>query len=290
LPNATVDQSYHYDFYAVGGTSPFVWAVTGGSLPPGLEFADNGHLTGIPTLGGDFALTVMVTDSCGATAAGGFALRVLAPLAITAETLAGVLVGRSYEHPFIATGGEAPYAWTIDGGYVPLDLHLDADGRLSGLPKVAGNFTFRLRATDSALASVTQVFTLVVTDSDSDGDGVSDEWEFANGMTVGTSDGDLDSDGDGHNNRAEYIAGTNPQASSSAFGVQSMVASAQDEMTLTWPGVGGRSYQVLSSPDMKTWTPGSAVIDCANSGPLTATVPTAGADNLFFKLSVEIRN
>lgn len=49
-------------------------------------------------------------------------------------------------------------------------------------------------------------------DLDSDGDGIPDEWELANGMNPndpGDIDGDLD--GDGYTNREEYEAGTDPQ-------------------------------------------------------------------------------
>ncbi len=47
--------------------------------------------------------------------------------------------------------------------------------------------------------------------SDSDNDGMEDEWELANGLIVGEDDSGLDRDGDGLTNLQEFLASTNPQ-------------------------------------------------------------------------------
>ncbi|MHC1764434.1 MAG: binary toxin-like calcium binding domain-containing protein [Verrucomicrobiia bacterium] len=47
--------------------------------------------------------------------------------------------------------------------------------------------------------------------SDSDGDGLQDSWEEANGLNVGTNDAALDPDGDGLTNLEEFNAGSNPK-------------------------------------------------------------------------------
>jgi hypothetical protein len=53
-------------FSAAGGSPPYQFAVTEGTLPPGVELAANGQLTGVPT-GGDvdaaYPVTVTATDS-----------------------------------------------------------------------------------------------------------------------------------------------------------------------------------------------------------------------------------
>ncbi len=47
-----------------GGTAPFTWSVSAGTLPPGLTLAaSNGAITGTPTKAGTFDFTVKVVDS-----------------------------------------------------------------------------------------------------------------------------------------------------------------------------------------------------------------------------------
>ncbi len=48
---------------------------------------------------------------------------------------------------------------------------------------------------------------------DSDGDGMHNSWETANGLNPGVNDAAGDPDADGFNNLAEYLAGTNPNVS-----------------------------------------------------------------------------
>ncbi|MEU8168692.1 fibronectin type III domain-containing protein [Micromonospora sp. NPDC049004] len=55
---------YQYQLTVAGGTSPFVWSVSAGSLPAGLTLDPfSGLLSGTPTASGTFPFTVRVTDS-----------------------------------------------------------------------------------------------------------------------------------------------------------------------------------------------------------------------------------
>ncbi|MFH0920406.1 MAG: putative Ig domain-containing protein [Fibrobacterota bacterium] len=68
LPRATRDSAYSASIQAVGGTEPYSFAVTSGTLPLGLTLNANGTLSGTPTVSGSFQITVTATDASPATA------------------------------------------------------------------------------------------------------------------------------------------------------------------------------------------------------------------------------
>ena len=70
LPNGCESQAYSADIFSVeGGTAPFTWSVSAGTLPPGLTLAPStGAITGTPTGAGTFNFTLRVVDSTGLTA------------------------------------------------------------------------------------------------------------------------------------------------------------------------------------------------------------------------------
>jgi hypothetical protein len=69
LPGGTVGGSYSGSLAAANGTKPYSWELaSGSSLPPGLELSSSGDITGTPTAGGTFSVTVQATDSTTPTA------------------------------------------------------------------------------------------------------------------------------------------------------------------------------------------------------------------------------
>lgn len=67
LPNGVVSSPYPIQiFSAAGGTEPYTYSITQGSLPAGLTFS-NGQITGTPTASGLATFTVVVKDSTGTT-------------------------------------------------------------------------------------------------------------------------------------------------------------------------------------------------------------------------------
>lgn len=60
-----------------GGRFPYLWAVTQGSLPPGLAFLPElGMVAGVPTATGSYAFTARVTEAYGGTASRAFTLTI----------------------------------------------------------------------------------------------------------------------------------------------------------------------------------------------------------------------
>jgi len=63
LPNATTGSSYSTSLRATGGTFPYLWSLTSGSLPLGLGLSPVGAITGTPSAPGNSTFSVEVSDS-----------------------------------------------------------------------------------------------------------------------------------------------------------------------------------------------------------------------------------
>ena len=168
LPGGTVGTRYSLALLAQGGNSPYSWALTGGTLPPGITLASNGSMTGVPTQAGTYNFTVKVTDDSGNTATGTFALVIAAGFSITTPSpLAPGAVGVAYSAQINVTQTTAPYSFSIGSGAPPPGLSLSASlisaaGTLSGTPTTAGNYSFTMMAADSAGNTASQGYTLVI--------------------------------------------------------------------------------------------------------------------------------
>jgi len=79
---------------------------------------------------------------------------------------------------------------------------------------------------------------------DSDGDGLPDEWERANGLVVGVDDRWGDEDGDGVGNWEEYVAGTDPRGRGSVLKWEEVVRGSGGGLSLRFEAKGGREYVV----------------------------------------------
>lgn len=68
LPSATVGKSYKIRLAAKGGTPPYTWTITAGTLPSGLTLGSGtGVVSGVPTAVGTTDLTATVKDNQGGT-------------------------------------------------------------------------------------------------------------------------------------------------------------------------------------------------------------------------------
>lgn len=69
-------------------------------------------------------------------------------ITLSPETLPSGTVGVAYSQTITATGGTAPYVFTVRSGALPNGLTLTSAGALSGTPTAAANSTFTIRGTD----------------------------------------------------------------------------------------------------------------------------------------------
>jgi len=82
--------------------------------------------------------------------------------------------------------------------------------------------------------------------ADSDSDGLPDEWEIANGLSVtNVSDATLDSDGDGATNAEEYLAGTDPNNPLDCLRLEYVRANDPNLWTVRFLGVSNRTYTLV---------------------------------------------
>jgi len=154
LASPTTGQAYSQTLTASGGVGAYSYRVGAGALPTGLSLSAAGVLSGTPTAGGTFNVTIIATDS--ATGAGpysgtqSYALTVNAPTITVTPTIAPNAVrGQVYSHTFSASGGVGTYSYGVSAGALPAGLTLSPAGVLSGTPTQIGSFSFTVRATDS---------------------------------------------------------------------------------------------------------------------------------------------
>ena len=155
LPNGTTGNAYSTTVAASGGVTPYSWTVSSGTLPAGLTLSSNGKLSGTPTATGSSTFTLQVTDSSSPklTATKTFTVTVSAtvpPVSITTPSLPNGTTGSAYSASAAASGGTAPYSWTVSSGTLPAGLSLSSDGKLSGTPTTTGSSTFTLQVADSS--------------------------------------------------------------------------------------------------------------------------------------------
>jgi hypothetical protein len=79
-------------------------------------------------------------------------------LRTTPSTLPVMMAGKPFRQPLAASGGRAPYAFSLAGGTLPAGLALGADGVVAGTPVQRAPFNFSVRLRDAAGATATQAY------------------------------------------------------------------------------------------------------------------------------------
>lgn len=168
LPTAQLETTYSgYTLQALGGSPPYTWTVSAGSLPSGMQLTSGGVVQGTATQTGTFNFTAQVTDASGATATQSYQLVVNAP-PLTITTTQSSVAAATYETAytptvtFSATGGNGTYSWSATG--LPSGMSFSTGGVLSGTPTQIGTFSVSVQVQDSESPAQTAsgLFTLKV--------------------------------------------------------------------------------------------------------------------------------
>jgi uncharacterized repeat protein (TIGR01451 family) len=160
-PTAYTNTVYLDTLTESGGTSPYTWSVSTGSLPAGISLSADGNLTGTPTAAGTSAFTVKVTDANNQTATEATSLTVAALSTTFAAPPAGE-IHTAYSDTLTAAGGTAPYTWSVNSGSLPPGITLTSAGVLAGTPTSAGSYAFSVKVTDQNNGAATTSVTLVI--------------------------------------------------------------------------------------------------------------------------------
>ncbi len=166
LFSGVVGIQYAQSFSASGGVRPYAWSIVSGD-PAGMRLdSASGVLQGTPQNTGTFTFTVQVTDAANGRASGAYSITVNPPtLAVTlaAQPAAGA-VGALYNQrlSLVATGGTAPYAWSLVSGSIPGVAFDPVSLVLSGTPSTAGTFTIVIQARDAAGLTASRNISVVI--------------------------------------------------------------------------------------------------------------------------------
>ncbi|MGC2743002.1 MAG: putative Ig domain-containing protein, partial [Candidatus Angelobacter sp.] len=155
LSDGLTGSPYLQTLTSSGGTGNISWAVVSGALPPGLTLSSAGAISGTPTTvnatGSTFTVQATDSGSPSQSAPRTLTLRIAAPLIISTASLRGTKYGAVYSQTLAATGGIAPFKWSLSAGSGPLPagLSLSTAGVLSGTPTAAGTSSFTVQVVDT---------------------------------------------------------------------------------------------------------------------------------------------
>jgi hypothetical protein len=150
LDPVVAGQSYKVAFSALNAKGNCAWSLSAGKLPDGLALSANSVLEGKTTSAGEYPITVKVADSQGSIECP-LKLSVNADVAMTIpdQTLPETPLDQYVFQPIKPAGGVGLITWSISDGKMPYGIMLSPAGIVIGTPGVAGDYTFKIKVSDS---------------------------------------------------------------------------------------------------------------------------------------------
>ncbi|HWP43417.1 MAG TPA: putative Ig domain-containing protein, partial [Blastocatellia bacterium] len=157
--------AFRHQLAATGGSPPYLWSMTAGSLPAGISLNPNtGLIAGNAIVTGSFAVTVRVTDTMFRASQKDITIVVDGPPPeVTSANLPSGVRGMAYSVQLSAAGGAPPFRWAISAGGLPSGLALGRNtGIISGVPLATGSFSFTVDVTDSLSRTARKALAIAV--------------------------------------------------------------------------------------------------------------------------------
>jgi hypothetical protein len=203
-----------------------------------------------------------------------------APRIITQPQALTVEQGTNAAFTVVASGAGNNFQWRRNGSAIA-----GATGQSLALPDVqqSQSGTYSVAITNAGGSVVSNNVTLTVTFTDSDGDGMQDGWETANGLNPNSNvDAGVDADGDGATNIQEYLAGTNAKDSTSFLRLNISSASPSGQ-TLSFTAQSQKSYTIRYKNDARdaAWSKLQDIPPAAGTRSIVLEDPFTGARRFY---------
>ncbi|HAM45800.1 MAG TPA: hypothetical protein DCM67_12365 [Propionibacteriaceae bacterium] len=160
LVSAVVGTAYTATLSGSGGTAPYTWSST--ALPAGLSLnSSSGAITGTATTAGTTSVTFTIHDANAKTATKVLSLVVIPAVSVSTVSLPGGISGVAYSTTLSASGGSAPYNWSVTG--LPNGLNADSTtGLISGSTADVGTAEVSVTVTDANDKTASRSLTLTI--------------------------------------------------------------------------------------------------------------------------------
>jgi hypothetical protein len=155
LPNATKSVTYSQSLAASGGSSPYSWSLSSGSLPTGLGLSSSGTISGTPTVAGTSPFTVIVKDSASASAS--------ANLSINVVTAAAPAVSINSPVNGVTVSGTLSVSGTASDGITISSVQVSVDG--GSFSNASGTTSWSFLLNTNSLSNGAHTLTAKVSDS-----------------------------------------------------------------------------------------------------------------------------
>ena len=180
LPDGAYGVPFSQTLSASGGTAPYLFSVTSGVLPGGLTLSTNGLLSGTPTSGGTYNFFASAADATGCSASRAYSLTVPCPtITVNPAVLPPVIRGTPYSQTLTASGGVAPYTFSIAFGALLNGFTLSSSGTISGTATNYATSSFGMSVTDATSCSQIFNYTLSALPDRWVGDGSANQWNLS---------------------------------------------------------------------------------------------------------------